>query len=62
MEHPKGSQFKGYQPYQVQELVLAARVVCYSRKRWLTPEGKTMLARCPAASAVISARSCAASC
>ncbi len=25
--HPKGSQFRGYEPYQVQELVLTARVV-----------------------------------
>jgi hypothetical protein len=24
--HPSGSQFKGYEPYQVQELVLTARV------------------------------------
>src|SRR4051794_14560263 len=29
---PKGSQFKGYEPYQVQELVLTARVVCYPRR------------------------------
>src|ERR1700757_797442 len=27
--HPTGSQFKGYGPYQVQELVLTARVVRY---------------------------------
>ena len=47
VEHPKGSQFKGYEPYQVQELVLAARVVCYRRERWLTPEGKTILAPLP---------------
>ena len=26
---PKGSQFKGYEPYQVQDLVLTARVVRY---------------------------------
>ena len=47
VEHPKGSQFKGYEPYQVQELVLAARVMCYRRERWLTPEGKTILAPLP---------------
>ena len=45
--HPKGSQFKGYEPYQVQELVLASRVVCYRRERWLTPEGKTIVAPLP---------------
>jgi hypothetical protein len=37
--HPEGSQFKGYEPYQVQDLVFTARVVRYRRERWLTPEG-----------------------
>jgi hypothetical protein len=45
--HPTGSQFKGYEPYQVQELVLTARVVRYRRERWLTPEGKTIVAPLP---------------
>ena len=31
--HPTGSQFKGYEPYQVQELVLTARVVRYGVTR-----------------------------
>ncbi len=44
---PKGSQFKGYEPYQVQELVLTARVVRYRRERWLTPEGETIVAPLP---------------
>ena len=30
---PQGSQFKGYEPYQVQDLVLAARVVRYRGER-----------------------------
>ena len=42
--HPTGSQFKGYEPYQVQELVLTARVVRYRRERWLTPQGETIVA------------------
>jgi hypothetical protein len=44
---PKGSQFKGYEPYQVQGLVLTARVVRYRRERWLTPEGATIVAPLP---------------
>jgi len=44
---PKGSQFKGYEPYQVQDLVLTARVVRYRRERWLTPQGETIVAALP---------------
>src|ERR1700720_598871 len=45
--HPTGSQFKGYEPYQVQDLVLTARVVHYRRERWLTPQGETIVAPLP---------------
>jgi hypothetical protein len=44
---PQGSKFKGYELYRVQDLVLSARVVCYRRERWQTPEGKTILAPLP---------------
>jgi len=44
---PPGSQFKGYEPYQVQDLVLTARVVRYRRERWLTAEGATIVAPLP---------------
>jgi hypothetical protein len=44
---PKGSQFRGYEPYQIQDLVLSARVVRYRRERWLTPEGETIVAPLP---------------
>ena len=44
---PSGSQFKGYEPYQVQGLVITARVVRYRRERWLTPAGETIVAPLP---------------
>jgi hypothetical protein len=44
---PHGSQFKGYEPYQVQDLVITARVVRYRRERWLTPTGETIVAPLP---------------
>src|SRR4051795_6863352 len=44
---PPGSQFKGYEPYQVQDLEIRARVVRYRRERWLTPEGQTIVAPLP---------------
>jgi hypothetical protein len=44
---PQGSQFKGYEPYQVQDLVITGRVVRYRRERWLTPDGETIVASLP---------------
>jgi hypothetical protein len=59
---PAGSQFKGYQPYQVQDLMLSARVVRERRERWLTSTGETIVAPLPGSIAAISGRSCAATC
>jgi Transposase IS66 family len=45
--HPPGSAFKGYEPYDVQDLVITARAVHYRRERWLTPSGETIVAPLP---------------
>ncbi len=42
--HPPGSHFKGYEPYDVQDLVISARAVHYRRERWLTPDGDMIVA------------------
>lgn len=44
---PAGSRFKGYETLLVRELVLSAELVRYRRERWLTPEGKTVIAPLP---------------
>jgi len=44
---PPGSRRKGYEPYTVQDLVLSPRVVRYRRERWLTPDGREIIAPLP---------------
>lgn len=39
---PPGSTFKGYRDFTVQELVIRAHNTLFRRKRWVTPDGRTL--------------------
>jgi hypothetical protein len=47
VEIPPGSIFKGHEPFLVQDLVISAKATCYLRERWVTPDGRTILAPLP---------------
>jgi len=44
---PSGSRFKGYRTILVRDLSISADLICYRRERWLTPEGKRVIAPLP---------------
>jgi Transposase IS66 family len=45
---PDGAVFKGYEDFVVQDLILEPRVILYRRERWMTAEGRSLVAPLPA--------------
>ena len=47
IEAPAGSRRRGFEPFTVQDLILAPQVIRFRRERWLTPDGHEIVAPLP---------------
>jgi len=47
IEAPAGSRRRGFEPFTMQDLILAPQVIRFRRERWVTPDGQEIVAPLP---------------